>query len=185
MSKWTTLSSINTLPKLKHYWNLTIRLFSVIPRTLIWGWGLILLQRCSFCILQPQPTGQLTTGDVKTLNSYLKQRWNIILPLFIDKCTWTILPLFPFTHISWTLWIVCCIHSYILLPSHLFYSFFIVHVLNSHLKRTLNITHLSFAELLFKCLVFICSSMGWSFTKFEITRELIISVSGIQFMLRH
>ena len=44
-------------PKLQHYWNLTIRLFSVIYRTLI-GVGLTPLQRSSRRILQPQPTGQ-------------------------------------------------------------------------------------------------------------------------------
>ena len=43
--------------KLQHYWNLTIKLFSVISRTLVRG-GLTPLQRCSRCILQPQPTGQ-------------------------------------------------------------------------------------------------------------------------------
>ena len=35
----------------------TIKLFSVISRTLIGG-GLTPLQKCSRCILQPQPTGQ-------------------------------------------------------------------------------------------------------------------------------
>ena len=47
-------------PKLQHCWNLTIRLFSVISRTLVSCWGLTLLQRCSQCILHPQPTGQST-----------------------------------------------------------------------------------------------------------------------------
>ena len=46
-------------PKLQHYWNLTIRLISVISRTLVGrGGGLTPLQRCSQCILQPLPTGQ-------------------------------------------------------------------------------------------------------------------------------
>ena len=44
-------------PKLQHYWNLTIRLFSVISRTLMGG-DLTPLQKSSRCILQPQPTGQ-------------------------------------------------------------------------------------------------------------------------------
>ena len=44
----------------QHHWNLTIRLFSVISRTLIGGGGggLTLLPRSSRCILQPEPTGQ-------------------------------------------------------------------------------------------------------------------------------
>ena len=45
-------------PKLQHCWNLTIRLFSVKSKTLVVGGGLTPLQRCSQCILQPQPTGQ-------------------------------------------------------------------------------------------------------------------------------
>ena len=43
--------------KPQHHWILTIRLFSVISRTLI-GDGLTPLQRCSQCILLLQPTGQ-------------------------------------------------------------------------------------------------------------------------------
>ena len=46
-------------PKLQHCWNLTIRLFSAISRTLIGGGGLTPLQRSSRCILQPQPTGPI------------------------------------------------------------------------------------------------------------------------------
>ena len=52
------------------------------------------------------------------------------------------------------------LNTYILLLSHLFYSFFIVHTSNSSLKRTLYITHLSFADLLLKCLVFIFLPCG-------------------------
>ena len=49
-------------PKLQHCWNLTIRLFSVISGTLVGGGCRIhWLQRCSQCILQPQPTGQIQT----------------------------------------------------------------------------------------------------------------------------
>ena len=45
-------------PKFQHFWDLTIRLFNVIPRKLV-GWGgLTPLQTCSLCILQPQPTWQ-------------------------------------------------------------------------------------------------------------------------------
>ena len=38
-------------------WNLAIRLFNVISRTLIECGGLTPLHRCSWCILQLQPTG--------------------------------------------------------------------------------------------------------------------------------
>ena len=48
-------------PKLQHCWNLTIRLFSVISRTLVSGGGLTPLQRSSQYILQPQSTGQTPT----------------------------------------------------------------------------------------------------------------------------
>ena len=43
--------------KLQHYWSFTIRLFSVMSRTLVVG-VVTPLQRSSRCILQPQPTGQ-------------------------------------------------------------------------------------------------------------------------------
>ena len=46
--------------ELQHYWNLTIKLFSVISRTHVvrWGGGLTPLQKSSRCILQPQLTEQ-------------------------------------------------------------------------------------------------------------------------------
>ena len=44
-----------------HYWNLSIRLFSVISRTHVrGGGGLTPQQMCSQCILQAQPTRQTT-----------------------------------------------------------------------------------------------------------------------------
>ena len=73
-------SNANNRWTIKGYWKLTIRLFSVISRTLVRGLsptyidavgvfysqfgpqrhslgvGLTLLHRCSWCILQPQPT---------------------------------------------------------------------------------------------------------------------------------
>ena len=53
------MKGYSTFPKApQHCWNLTIRLFSVISRTLVRG-GLTPLQRCSQCILQPQLTGEL------------------------------------------------------------------------------------------------------------------------------
>ena len=60
-------------PKPQHHWNLTIRLFSVISRTLVW-WGLTPLQRCSRCILQPQPIKQSEEKGVivKVLDCSLK-----------------------------------------------------------------------------------------------------------------
>ena len=45
----------------------TIRLFSVITGHLLGG-GLIPLQRCSWCILLPQSTGQNYQGSTKTFN---------------------------------------------------------------------------------------------------------------------
>ena len=56
--EWWHWRSILHSPKLRHYWNLTIRLFSVICRTLVGGEGLTPLQRTNRCILQSQPTGQ-------------------------------------------------------------------------------------------------------------------------------
>ena len=47
----------SAFPKVPDYWNLTIRLFSVIPRTFVGAGSLTPLQMCSRCILQPQPTG--------------------------------------------------------------------------------------------------------------------------------
>ena len=44
-------------PKPQDYGDLTIRLFSVIIRTIIGGGDLTRLQRCSQSILQPQLTG--------------------------------------------------------------------------------------------------------------------------------
>ena len=62
LSEWTleaiAMEGAPHPPKLQHYWNLTIRLFSVICKTLIGG-GLTPLQRCTGYILQLQPTGQI------------------------------------------------------------------------------------------------------------------------------
>ena len=58
-------------PKLHHCWNLTIRLFSVISRTLVGGGGLTPLQRSSRCILQPQPTGQIKVWKIDSINRKL------------------------------------------------------------------------------------------------------------------
>ena len=66
--------------KSQHHWNLTIRLFSVISRTLIEG-GLTPLQRCSRCILQPQLTGQ--PGDQGSIPGRVipkTQKWYLMLP---------------------------------------------------------------------------------------------------------
>ena len=60
-------------PKLLHYWSLTIRLFSVISRTIV-GRGFTPLQRCSRCVLLSQPTGL----DDKRFNPYSSdpRNWN-------------------------------------------------------------------------------------------------------------
>ena len=59
-SKWTwerwQWSVTPHFPKLQHYWNPTIKLFSVIWRSLFVG-SLTPLQKSSWCILQPQPIG--------------------------------------------------------------------------------------------------------------------------------
>ena len=61
-------------PKLQHFWNLTIRLFSVISKTLVSGGGLSPQQKSSRCILQPQPTGQFTELNVKTVLFFIQFR---------------------------------------------------------------------------------------------------------------
>ena len=56
-------------PKLPHYWNLSMRLFSVISRTLVARGGVwCLCRESSRCILQSQPTGQNVVS--------LKELWN-------------------------------------------------------------------------------------------------------------
>ena len=57
------MNGCSVFPKALHYWDLTIRLFNVIS----WG-GLTPLQRCSQCILQPQPTGQATPWKLPLIN---------------------------------------------------------------------------------------------------------------------
>ena len=71
------MKECSVFPKPQHYWDLTIRLFSVISRTLIGGGGgLTPLQRCSQCILQPQPTGQYTELNV---NQFYFEQFNLAL----------------------------------------------------------------------------------------------------------
>ena len=57
-----TLSGATTSGQraIQHYWNFTIRLFCVISRKLVMG-SFIPLQKCSRCILLPQPTEQSRT----------------------------------------------------------------------------------------------------------------------------
>ena len=56
-------------PKFQHYRSLTIRLFNIIPRTLIERRVLPQhLQRCSGCILQSQPNGCPRGVMVKAMN---------------------------------------------------------------------------------------------------------------------
>ena len=68
-------------PKPQHYWCLTIRLFSVISRTLIGRVGFTFLQRCSQSILQPQLTELLDAcyfccGTVVCLEGKSEKRCN-------------------------------------------------------------------------------------------------------------
>ena len=59
-----------------HSSSITIRLFSVIYRTLV-GAGLTPLQRYSWGILQPQPTGQYNNKWRRCLwcNGYCRRKW--------------------------------------------------------------------------------------------------------------
>ena len=57
------------------YWKLVIRLFSVIFRTLVGG-GFTPLQRCCWCILQPQLTRLEEFGEIRI--NYLKEEWEVI-----------------------------------------------------------------------------------------------------------
>ena len=54
-------------PKLLHHWNLTIRLFSVISRTLIVVGVLLLCRDAVGVFLQPKPNGQYTEITVKSV----------------------------------------------------------------------------------------------------------------------
>ena len=65
-------------PKLQHFWRFTIRLFIVITRTLVEGGGRTPLQRCSRCILQPQPTGQVFVRVCIYIYIYIKWIWILI-----------------------------------------------------------------------------------------------------------
>ncbi len=57
-------------PNLQHYGSLTIRLFSIISRTLVMGGGgLTPLQRSNRCILQPQPTGQISDWKCSSMEN--------------------------------------------------------------------------------------------------------------------
>ena len=56
LEQWQWTGPLHS-PELQHYWNPTIRLFSVKSITLMGGGCLTTLQICSWCILQPQPTG--------------------------------------------------------------------------------------------------------------------------------
>ena len=70
-------------PKFQHYWNLTIRFVCVISSTLV-GRGLTPLQRCSWYILQPQPTGQVIYIYIYIYNETIKQN-KIKLVIYLPK----------------------------------------------------------------------------------------------------
>ena len=61
-------------PKLQHYWNLTIRLFSVISGTFVTG-VFSLSKKGSRCILQPQPTGQPEVRKILVAVTYRHIRY--------------------------------------------------------------------------------------------------------------
>ena len=87
------IKGYSTFPKLQHCWNLTIRLFSVISRTLD-GRVLTPLQRSSRCILQPQPTGQLAIlgmPDIFVLPTHMRALRVYVLVLFdVGMCQVTV-----------------------------------------------------------------------------------------------
>ena len=56
-----------------HHWNLTVKLYSVINRTYMGG--LTPLLRCSWCILQPQLTGQQSIWIENWKQYYLKIKY--------------------------------------------------------------------------------------------------------------
>ena len=65
----------------EHHWKLTIRLFSVISRTFVWGGGLTSLQRCSRCILLTQPTRQFIRIRFKLVVLYgMSTRVGYLMP---------------------------------------------------------------------------------------------------------
>ena len=79
-------------PKLQHYWNLTIRLFSVISRTLVRG-GLTPMQTCSRCIIQAQTTwDNLTVFNSDSVSSYLS------ISLYLSILT--MIQRYSFSHLS-------------------------------------------------------------------------------------
>ena len=60
MSKTVLFQTIQFSISTQHYWNLTIRLLSVICRTIV-GAVVLSFSRCGgLCILLPKPTGQYT-----------------------------------------------------------------------------------------------------------------------------
>ena len=87
--------------KLQHYWNLTIRLFSVIYTSLVWGGGLTPLQRSSRCILHPQPTVQLNFVNEKYLIFYFAHFQTILFSACYSKNNFSNIfkRLFTFSHL--------------------------------------------------------------------------------------
>ena len=82
------MKSYSAFPKFQHYWSLIIRLLDVIIRTLIGG-SLTSLQRCSWCILQPQPTGLMCNWvfiSKKREPQYFQQLILILTLNLIHKC---------------------------------------------------------------------------------------------------
>ena len=65
-------------PKLQHCWNLTIRLFSVISRTLVWGWVLPLCRKAVGVFYSPSRLGKLFCWVL----SILSLIWLVLMALF-------------------------------------------------------------------------------------------------------
>ena len=95
-------------------------MFCGISRTLVGGGGLTLLQRCSWCILQPQPTGKTRAGvsNMQPGNCFSMTRRRKIFEtnIFLKLCNFFHC-LWPWLSFDWlvgwilqhvNLWVILC-----------------------------------------------------------------------------
>ena len=85
--RWQWRPTANS-PKLQHYWNLAIRLFSGIVG------GLTPLQRSSWCILQRQPTVQILSwcdmGRCRTQLMWMIAAWGCSITSLTKVSKWAV-----------------------------------------------------------------------------------------------
>ena len=120
MEQWQWKGALHS-PKLQHHWNLTIRLFRVICRTLVGDGGLTLLQRCCQFILQSQLIGQkslffLVLYNDKDLAKTPPNLWKLIISNF--NCCKIYKKYFPVSWIKQNLvivWIFCVGYIYLVI----------------------------------------------------------------------